>query len=70
MSGREQPWRPLDKSAAIRAWLSPNDCREEMGLPAVDGGDDIARRTRQHKQPESTPSKKIANIDHYRHPAG
>jgi HK97 family phage portal protein len=23
-------------------WLSPNDCREEMGWPRVDGGDDIS----------------------------
>jgi hypothetical protein len=22
-------------------WLSPNDCREEMGWPAVPGGDSI-----------------------------
>jgi HK97 family phage portal protein len=36
-------------------WLSPNDCREEMGWPAVEGGDDIS--------PPNTSAQAVASGD-------
>jgi hypothetical protein len=63
-------------------WLSPNDCREEMGWPAVDGGDDISPPNTSSAAvagaeggsdtppaPAADDASKVANIDEHRHAA-
>jgi HK97 family phage portal protein len=51
-------------------WLSPNDCREEMGWPAVPGGDDISPPNTSAAAIGSTSSgDNVTSIDAARHAA-
>jgi HK97 family phage portal protein len=55
-------------------WLSPNDAREEMGWPRVDGGDDISppnisAAAVASGDPTSADGAKIAHLHEHRHAA-
>jgi HK97 family phage portal protein len=53
-------------------WLSPNDCREELGWPSVPGGDDIsppntsAQAVAGGDQPPGDDAGKVAHLDQHR----